>query len=229
VYPASLPEISIPLQSGTISGLAWEGEMAFWVVRAGKHGQNEAYAVEQQVVLIGWDSVGNLGTVKDRETLQQLVEKTYPDESLGTQRVWTGELWAFKERIQVDDWVALPLKSRAAIAVGRVTGPYKFVQDAPANAKHQRAVKWVRTDLPRSEIDQDLLYTLGSTLTVFQARRNNAGERLVSIVQGKQVTVAGPAADEAVDEDEPRSVDLEQFAAIRWSRRATSLPRSRKR
>jgi hypothetical protein len=29
--------------------LAWEGEMAFWVVRAGKHGENEAYAVEQQI------------------------------------------------------------------------------------------------------------------------------------------------------------------------------------
>jgi TPR repeat protein len=26
-----------------------EGEMAFWVVRAGKHGENEAYAVEQQI------------------------------------------------------------------------------------------------------------------------------------------------------------------------------------
>jgi hypothetical protein len=82
---------SMPLRSGTISGLAWEGDMAFWVVRAGKHGENEAHAVEQQIVLIGWDSVGNLGAVKDREALQQLVEKTYPDESLGTQRVWTGE------------------------------------------------------------------------------------------------------------------------------------------
>jgi restriction system protein len=191
-----------------------EDDMAFWVVRAGKHGENENYAVEHSVVLIGWDDVGDLSSVKDRDTLQRLVESTYPDESSGTQRIWTGEIWAVKDRIQVNDWVAVPLKARSAIAVGRITGPYKFVQNAPEEGKHQRAVQWVRTDLPRSEVDQDLLYTLGSTLTVFQARRNDAEARLVALVHGKaSKSVASPLAGEAAEPEDNGTVDLEEFAA----------------
>jgi restriction system protein len=188
--------------------------MRFWVVRAGKHGQNESHALERGVVLIGWDDVGDLSSAANRDVLQRLIETTYPDESLGTQRIWTGELWAFKERIQVGDWVALPLKSRSAIAIGQIAGAYKYVPDGPESGKHQHDVRWVRTDLPRAEVDQDLLYTLGSTLTVFRARRNDAGERLVSLVQGDRgATTASPQEPEAVEQDELRSVDLEQFAA----------------
>ena len=186
--------------------------MAFWVVRAGKHGENETYAVEQEVILLAWDEIGDLSRFKSRDDLQQHVEQTYPDELIGTQRIWTGELWAFKDRIQIDDWVAVPLKTRAALAVGRVAGAYKFVPDAPA--KHQRSVKWIRTDLPRAEIDQDLLYTLGSTLTVFQARRSNAEVRLINLAQGQSSTPTKLSTTEELEgPDEGGPVDLEQFAA----------------
>jgi restriction system protein len=132
---------------------------------------------------------------------------------LGTTRIWTGELWAFKERIQVGDWVALPLKSRAAIAVGRVTGTYAHLADAPASARHQRAVQWIRTDLPRSELEQDLLHSLGSTLAVFQVKRNHAEARLTAIVQGRAPpSVIASAELNAVDE-EAEQIDVEQFAA----------------
>lgn len=188
--------------------------MAFWVVRAGKHGANETLSVESNSVVVGWEAVGDLSSFTDRETLQKHVEKSYPSESLGTQRIWTGELWAFKERIQKGDWVAVPLTSRAAIAIGRITGAYRYVSDAPFGAKHQRSVEWIRTDLPRSEVDQDLLYTLGATLAVFQARRNNAEERLIALAQG-QSTTKTTASNEAeiVDPEDDGAVDLEQFAA----------------
>ena len=70
--------------------------------------------------MIGWDEIGDLSALSDRDALQELVTNTYPDESIGTTRVWTGELWAFRGSVQ-----------------------------------------WVTTDLPRSDFDQDLLYSLG--------------------------------------------------------------------
>lgn len=185
--------------------------MTFWVVRAGKRGENEDYVVDNAIVGLGWKAVGDLTNIKDREALQKYIEKTYPDESIGTQRIWTGELWAFKERIQIGDWVAVPLKTRAAIAVGRITGPYKFVSDAPT--QHQRTVQWVRTDIPRSEVDQDLLYTLGSTLTVFRARRNNAETRLVALAQGKPSKLGSNAQAESVEPEDGGPVDIEQYTA----------------
>ena len=188
--------------------------MAFWVVRAGRHGENENYALEQNAVAIGWEDVGDLGEVNDRDELQVLVSATYPDEAISTTRIWTGELWALKERIQNGDWVALPLKSRSAIAVGQVSGPYRFVANGPPSAKHQRPVRWVRTDLPRAEVEQDLLYSLGSTLTVFRVRRNNAEERLIALVEGRQpVQPPIPRADAEGPDQDTAAIDVEQFAA----------------
>ncbi len=188
--------------------------MAFWVVRAGKHGVNEDYAVENSSVVIGWEEVGDLTAISTKEAMLSHVQESYPDAAAGSQRVWAGELWAFKERIQINEWVAVPLTSRAALAVGRIVGAYRYVPDAPMGAKHQRSVQWVRTDLPRSEVDQDILYTLGATLTVFQARRNNAEERLIALAQGQSLKKAEtPGGSEPVDPEDDGAIDLEQFAA----------------
>ena len=189
--------------------------MAFWVVRAGRHGVNENYIVENSVIAIGWEQVGNLGSFADRKELQAHVVNVYPSEAGNKLSIWTGELWAFKERIKIGDHVAVPLTSRAAIAIGRVIGPYQYVPDAPLGVKHQRRLEWLVTDLPRSEVDQDLLYTLGSTLAVFRAKRNNAEERLIAYAKGKgakslPASITSDGDGELGDESE---VDLEQFAA----------------
>jgi restriction system protein len=177
-------------------------------------GVNEDYTVENNAVVIGWEAVGDLTAIPSKEAMLAHVQKSYPDAAPGSQRVWAGELWAFKERIQINEWVAVPLTSRAAIAVGRITGPYRYVPDAPLGAKHQRNVQWVRTDLPRSEVDQDILYTLGATLTVFRARRNNAEERLIAMAQGQSPKKdEKPSDSETVDPEDDGEVDLEQFAA----------------
>lgn len=186
--------------------------MTFWVVRAGRHGETENYAIENNVVAIGWHEFGDLSSIPDRESLQRHIEAIRPDKSVATIRVWTGELWAFKDRIQIGDWVALPLKQRSAIAIGRIAGPYQYVPDAPQGARHQRRVEWARTDLPRSEVDADLLASLGSTLTVFSVTRNNAEDRLSSLVLGREDAAHRTSAQaEGPISEEP--LDLEQVAS----------------
>tara|TARA_R110000868_G_scaffold34169_8_gene123552 strand:+ start:718 stop:1743 length:1026 start_codon:yes stop_codon:yes gene_type:complete len=191
--------------------------MAFWVVRAGKHGENESYALDNNLVAIGWEDLGDISLAPSREAIDELMQATYRDTPRTTTRIWTGEVWALKDRMQIGDLVCLPLKGRSALAVGRIDGPYRFDGSAPAEAKHQRPVKWMRTDLPRTDLDQDILFSLGSTLTVFQVKRNQAEERLARIVEGgaKKTLPAIPANQssdvEPVDDQVP--TNLEQFAA----------------
>lgn len=89
----------------------------------------------------------------------------------------------------------------------------RYVPAAPPGAVHQRPVRWVRADLPRSEVDQDLLYSLGSTLTVFGVRRNNAEERLSALVQTGRADAVVPPTDGEGPEQDDGEPDLEQFAA----------------
>ena len=120
--------------------------MSLWVVRAGRYGEREAYALENQQVVIGWDKLPDLDGLETREELEQLVRQTYPGFSPGKIANHTGQLWAFLRRIEPGDLVLLPLKTRSAIAVRLIEGPYRYVAGEPAAVRHARAVKWLRTE-----------------------------------------------------------------------------------
>ncbi|HEU0123959.1 MAG TPA: restriction endonuclease [Bryobacteraceae bacterium] len=186
--------------------------MAIWLVRAGQHGEREEAALEKGLVIIGWEDLPTLSGVKSRDDLAQLLKDTYPDQGPNTLSNWRGQLWAFRDRIQKDDLVVLPLKRRSAIAIGRVTSDYTYLPDG-IDGFHARSVKWLKTDLPRSAFDQDLLYSFGAFMTVCQIRRNNAEVRIKAVLEGKKASSIDPQPTTDQDGDEePVPIDIQQYA-----------------
>jgi restriction system protein len=187
--------------------------MAIWGVRAGRHGDSENFAIDNSCVVVGWDDAPDLAPVQDREALLDLLKQTYPGEGEGTLKNWEAQLWASTKRIQIGDLVALPRKLTSTIAFGRVTGPYKYVESAPPGTAHQRPVEWITTDLPRQRIEQDLLYSLGSAMTVFQVSRNNAEERIRKLLQvNGSPNPAYTDAEVDVALEASNSIDVERVA-----------------
>ena len=188
--------------------------MAVWLVRAGKNGAQEDFALENGLAVIGWDDIPDISAVTDREQIRQLMQNTYPDKDNFAIGNWTGQVWSFLNRSQEGDRVVLPLKTRGTIAIGKFTGPYKYFADNPDGAHHTRQVKWVREDIPRDVFGQDLLSSLNSALAVCQIKRNNAEQRIAAILDGKPDPMA-PSDEEAREEpsDMTSAPDLEQNAA----------------
>lgn len=94
-----------------------------------------------------------------------------------------GQLWALRGRIRAGDLLAMPLKTTRRIALGRVIAPYQYRADEPdLERRHVVSVDWQRTDLPRSAVKQDLLFTLGSAMSIFSPSKNNAVERLEALL-----------------------------------------------
>jgi len=96
-----------------------------------------------------------------------------------------GQVWTFIHRMKEGDLVILPSKFHASVAIGKVTGPYKYRTDLSDHTLHTRSVEWITTDIPRTAFDQDLLYSLGAFMTVCQIQRNNAEVRIKNILNGK--------------------------------------------
>lgn len=187
--------------------------MAVWGARAGRHGERENYAIDHNCAVVGWSELSDLGSISDRSALLELLKRIYPHEGDRTVKNWETQLWAFVKRIQLDDIIALPRKLSSTIAFGRVTGAYRYTADAPPGATHQIPVEWITTDLPRQRIDQDLLYSLGSAMTVFQVSRNNAEARIRQLIFGKgRSTVAEPENGSEASIDDSSSVDIERVA-----------------
>lgn len=148
-----------------------------WVIRSGRYGERDEWALENSCSGGGWREVPDLTPASSREDVQSIIDDVYGQDSAGARTNYVSQLWALRERIQVGDLLAMPMKTTREIALGRVTSPYTYLAENDPGYQHVVGVEWIR-QVPRSALKQDLLYTLGSALTIFSPSRNNAASRL---------------------------------------------------
>lgn len=188
-----------------------------WLVRGGSQGEDEVTALEKGLAIIGYREVGDLSRFGAPEDLaQEILRKIAAPQRSAENKA--RQLWTFREHIEAGDIVAMPLKTRRGqIAVGQVSGPYRYVE-IDGTKRHTRAVKWTHPDLPRSALRQDLLHSLGAFLTVCRITRNGAEERIAAVLSGKpdpgpleKDEKENPSREEA-PQDTGERIDLEQAA-----------------
>lgn len=92
----------------------------------------------------------------------------------------------------------------------------KSYRSQATDACHTTPVKWLKTDIPRSAFNQDLLYSFGAFMTVCQTSRNNAEVRIKQGMDGKQpvAPIQGASVDEAAVEGTVPA-DIQQYAEDR--------------
>lgn len=168
--------------------------MRAWVVRGGRKGRFEPAALGAGVVILGWEEIPDLAQMTNPEAIRSLVEQTYPEKSSYVIGNWTGQLWRFRGEMSVGDLVVLP-RTGNRLAIGRITGDYSWQPVADLAPAHIRKVDWLRPDAPRTEAMPDLRDSLGSLLTVYELRRNNAAKRIEALAQGLP-DPGSPQADE---------------------------------
>ncbi|MET8204280.1 restriction endonuclease [Micromonospora taraxaci] len=200
-----------------------------WVIRSGRHGERDQWALVNGFSGGGWREVPDLSPCASREDVAKVVEATWPGASVGKRHNFTGQLWALRSRIRPKDLLVMPLKTTKQIAFGRVTGGYHYRADeGEADRRHVVTVDWQRIDLPRAAVKQDLLFTLGSAMSIFAPSKNNATARLEHLLTygtdpgnaalsgtTPKTAATSQASDTAAqtDVDEPElAADIEQVA-----------------
>lgn len=183
--------------------------MSVWLVRAGPNGEQEQRALDHGLVTVRWKDLPDLSGIKSRDELRKLYEQIYPDSKKMRIHNHVAQVWAFIGRIKDGDLIVLPLKTQSAIAVGEAKGKYEYRNDLGDDMHHVRGVKWIRKDIPRTDFEQDLLYSFGAFLTVCQIQRNNAEARIKAVLRGKKWT---RKPDVEVEVEEEGALDVEQAA-----------------
>ncbi len=174
--------------------------MTFWCVRAGRYGEFEQEIHEKGIITIGWNDLPDLSSIHQKEQLSDLYARTYTDQQKRSVAIRVGQIWNFLHNIKEGDLVATPLKLQPSVAVGEVTGDYRYNQSSP-NTPHQRPVIWNKT-IMRSEFDQDILYSLGSRRTVGRVNARDAESRVRDMLSGRHIRRSGvDSGDDAENED----------------------------
>jgi restriction system protein len=182
--------------------------MAVWVVRAGKRGEEEPIALENNLVTMHWNELSDLSGVEKREDLAELYKAANPHETraraIGS---GVGQVWKFRFDIRKGDLAIIPLKTRPALAIGVVAGAYAYRDDLGDEVHHALPVKWLATDLLRTTVARDLLEELGRPPTVYQVLLENAEERFRAVIRGESDRPTGSSGEDA---DITEQFDTEQ-------------------
>lgn len=178
--------------------------MAVWVVRAGRQGEFEEFAISNGVAGISFGLEQPITDFQDREDLLDHQRGIKPgsvsERALGK---YASQQWHFVHDLQVGDTLVLPRKQPKVVAVGKLSGPYRYQPDL--EYPHVRPVEWDAVDIPRPSFDPDLLSSFGALSTVFQVNRTNAQERIDQVVRRYRGEVIA---------DIPVTVDLTDDADI---------------
>jgi restriction system protein len=156
--------------------------MAVWLTRAGPNGQFEELALTQGVSVGCWGHLPDLDPYVSREAIERIIFEVYIDDSKHKLVNLTSQVHAFRSRMQADDLVVLPSKTRSVLAFGRVAGPYRYRADWKLTP-HTRPINWFLNDVPRTIFDSDILHSFGAFLTVCRISRNDAEERIRAILK----------------------------------------------
>lgn len=207
-------------------------EQRAWLVRAGKFGEREKWALTQGFNGGGFHEVADLSAATAKETVAEIVRQGFPDAAQRKITNFTAQLWALRSRMSIGDLVVLPLKTHKTLAIGRIAGDYEYRTADEPDLRHVRPVKWLRDDLARSVAGQDLLHSLGAFSTICEVSRNDAAWRIAQLLKngtdpgarvghGGQASTGTQASEETAAPDTVASdvdvteIDVEQYARDR--------------
>ena len=133
-----------------------------WVLRPYPHHVNRFNEfLTESMIALGWPGVGDLRRF-DRASLMARLGEAYPEpkqrRAFGG---WIGTLLTFRDSICHGDLVVVAPKvgDSRNVAIARVIGPYEFVAGFDGTDRayaHRRTVKWLATDVPRSDLPSDV-------------------------------------------------------------------------
>jgi restriction system protein len=158
--------------------------MTAWIVRAGKVGEREDWALQNQIAGGGFHEVEDITGDGTRDAVKTAVLGAYPDAAAGRQNNFAGQMWALRGTIKPGDVVVMPLKTTKKIAIGICSSGYSYRSGEGDSARrHTIGVDWKRTDISRAAVKDDLLNTVNGAMTIFQATKNHAEERLRAMIK----------------------------------------------
>lgn len=195
-----------------------------WLVRGSNDVRFDKWMLENGYTGVDFREIDDLGKAAHLPAMKKLVRAHMPDQKDGAVGNYAAQLNAFANKIAIGDIVVLPMTRDGVVALGKVTGDYQHLADHNG-LPHVRSVNWIRTDVSRSSISQDLLHSLGAFSTVCEVKRNDAAWRLGKLLSGFETDPGARAGVTlALSKDDPEVLDAEEAIAsdgqdiIRYSR-----------
>lgn len=177
-------------------------ERRMWMVRAAKGGVLADDFREKRVVAIGWERLGNMSAVTDRDEVLRRVRELWPENSTNQSLASGSQFFRFLRDLRVGDRVASYDPNRRVYLVGTIEGEYAYDQQQIEGYPHLRSVRW-DGDVDRDRLSVSTRNSLGAISTLFRIP-NHAASEIERMLQGEE-----PEPGTEVEEPEDMLRDLQ--------------------
>ncbi|MEW6058410.1 MAG: restriction endonuclease [Bdellovibrionota bacterium] len=167
-----------------------------WMVRAGEGAYLAQDFLKNNVVAIGWNSVGDLNKIKDLQTLKEKLRNVYPDSSSAQISNFAGQLFRFKSEFKPGQKVITYSPNERLYHVGEIDSDYKYSKDL-LEYHHYRKIKWQNT-VSRDSLSAETRNSLGAIATIFRIP-DEAAKEILRIRTEAPVTYPTEKLEETLD------------------------------
>jgi restriction system protein len=144
-----------------------------WVIRAAKHSDAHSLFVNNGLVALEDQGLGNLSKLApDREAYYAVYEKLHPNESRVSITGIAGKFFRLAQEMHKGDTVLYPATKEKCIYAGMVSGLYRYDPAVSFEFPHQLPVKWCGK-LSISSLSQTAKQELGAARMLFQIKRHD--------------------------------------------------------
>ena len=165
-----------------------------WMVRAGQG----AYLIDdfrkKNLVAIGWQELGDLLELKDKDEIKQLIDMTYNDLKPGAKAMSTSQVTRFRFDFRKGDFTLSYDPDKRTYLVGEIVSDYRY--DGEFQLPHIRDVKWF-DEVDRDSLSTSTKNTLGAISTIFDVGEDVKKE-IFDCIKGKK---EAPLEEEQDDQD----------------------------
>ncbi|MYC12365.1 MAG: restriction endonuclease [Gemmatimonadetes bacterium] len=152
------------------------------MVRAGQG----AYLIDdfrkKKIVAIGWQELGDLSNLKNKDDIKQLIDKTYDHEKPRARAIWTGQVARFRFEFRKGGFTLSSDTDKRTYLVGEIISDYRY--DDKFSLPHTRDVKWLG-EVDRDSLSASTRNTLGAISTIFDVGKD-AQKEILDRLEGKK-------------------------------------------
>ncbi|PRY18679.1 hypothetical protein [Pseudosporangium ferrugineum] len=127
-----------------------------WIVRAGSDRLDRLH-LDRNVITVGWAGTGDLSSGATVDEIRDLMVEAHPDLNPTRAEGHVFQLLAFAHKMERGDAVLAPRHGTPSVAIGEITGDYRFRTDLHPEVSHTRTVRWIHDGVPRVAFGDDLL------------------------------------------------------------------------
>jgi len=169
-----------------------------WVIHIGNNDRIALRALEEGFVCIGWTEMGDLAVHGTRPAMRAAMEAAYPSWTAKKIKSSYGQTYRFAHEMQVGEPVVFPVRPTKEIAIGRISGEYRWAADDADlmvnDCNNIRPVEWLKV-VPRTVFTSAARHSFGAFLAV--STSNDHLEEVQAVL-----------LDESIDEQSERVEQL---------------------